>query len=120
DVPGAERAFRAAQKMLTRFGDLADVWRKRFRLLAGLSIGLHEGSVASATGGGPRFTYSALIGDTVNVALRLCQRARAGEMVLSAAMKNSLDAQGLIFPAMGLAPISVRGRSQPVDIFCVC
>jgi adenylate cyclase len=117
---GAERAFRAAQEMLTRFDELADVWRKRFRLLAGLSIGLNEGSVAAATGGGPRFTYSALIGDAVNVASHLCQRARAGEMVLSAALKHSLDAQGLIFPAMGLPPISVRGRSQPVDIFCSC
>jgi adenylate cyclase len=117
---GAERAFRAAQKMLTQFGELADVWRKRFRLLAGLSIGLNEGSVAAATGGGPKFTYSALIGDAVNVASRLCQRARAGEMVLSAALKHSLDAQGLIFPAMGLPPVSVRGRLQPVDIFCAC
>jgi adenylate cyclase len=117
---GAERAFRAAQEMLTRFGELADVWRTRFRLLAGLSIGLHEGSVAAATGGGPKFTYSALIGDAVNVASRLCHRARAGEMVLSAALKHSLDARGLIFPAMGLPPISVRGRSQPVDIFCAC
>jgi adenylate cyclase len=113
----AERAFRAAQGMLTRFGELADVWRKRFRLLAGLSIGLHEGSVAATTGGGPK---SALIGDAVNVATRLCQRARAGEMVLSAALKHSLDAQGLIFPAMGLPPISVRGRSHSVDIFCAC
>jgi adenylate cyclase len=117
---GAERAFRAAQEMLTRFGELADVWRKRFRLLAGLSIGLNEGSVAAATGGGAKFTYSALIGDAVNVAARLCQRARAGEMVLSAALKHSLDAQGLIFPAMRLPPISVRGRLQPVDIFCGC
>jgi adenylate cyclase len=117
---GAEQAFRAAQEMLTRFGELADVWHKRFRLLAGLSIGLNEGSVVAATGGGPKFTYAALIGDAVNVASCLCQRARAGEMVLSAALKHSLDAQGLMFPAMELPPISVRGRSQPVDIFCAC
>jgi adenylate cyclase len=117
---GTERAFRAAQKMLTQFGELADMWRKRFCLLAGLSIGLDEGSVAAASGGGPKFTYSALIGDAVNVASRLCHRARAGEMVLSAALKHSLDAQGLIFPGIWLPPVSVRGRLQPVDIFCAC
>ena len=117
---GAERAFRAAQEMLTRFAGLAGVWRTRFRLLADLSIGLNEGSVAAATGGGAKFTYAALIGDAVNVASRLCQRARAGEMVLSADLKHTLDAQGLIFPAIELPPISVRGRSQTVDIFCAC
>jgi adenylate cyclase len=115
---GVGRACDAAQQMLTRFEELASLWRKRFRLQAALSIGLNEGSVAAVTVALAQSLYVTLVGDAVNVASRLCHRARAGEMVVSAALKNSLDARGLLFPATQLPPLYMRGRSQPVSIFC--
>ncbi|HZQ34807.1 MAG TPA: adenylate/guanylate cyclase domain-containing protein, partial [Dehalococcoidia bacterium] len=60
-----------------------------------------------------------IIGDTVNVASRLCQRARAGEIMFSGAIKQSLDAHGLDIGALALPPMIVRGRTNPIDIFCV-
>jgi class 3 adenylate cyclase len=55
----------------------------------------------------------------VNVASRLCQRARSGEILFSRTFKQSLDAQGLDISATELPPMQVRGRLNPIDIFCV-
>jgi adenylate cyclase len=60
-----------------------------------------------------------IIGDAVNIAARLCQRARAGEMLFSGTLKQSLDARGMDVGATALPPLQVRGRSNPIDIFCV-
>jgi class 3 adenylate cyclase len=116
---GPERAIDAAQEMLIRFGELAQRWRKRAHLLAGLGIGINKGSVAAADIGSRRFMSYTLVGDAVNVASRLCQRARAGEVVFSAALKQSLDAHRLLGPAIQLQPITLRGRSEQVDVFCM-
>jgi class 3 adenylate cyclase len=53
------------------------------------------------------------------VASRLCQRARAGEIVLSRALKHSLDARGLDIKAVELPAMTLRGRISPIDIYCV-
>jgi adenylate cyclase len=60
-----------------------------------------------------------IIGDAVNIAARLCQRARAGEILFSGALKQSLDAHGMDVGATPLPPLQLRGRSHPIDIFCV-
>ena len=40
-------------------------------------------------------------------------------MVFSSTVKNSLDARGLDIKALQLPPMTLRGRSSPIDIFCV-
>jgi class 3 adenylate cyclase len=60
-----------------------------------------------------------IIGDTVNIASRLGQRARAGEMLFSDAIKHSLDSRGVEVPAVALPPLVLRGRTNPIGIFCV-
>ena len=115
----AERAVRAAREMLDRFGDLAESWRQRYRIETGLGIGINEGEVIAGNVGSPAYMNYTIIGDTVNVAARLSQRARAGEMLFSRSVKRSLDAHGVDIGALELPPLTVRGRSTPIDIFCV-
>jgi adenylate cyclase len=67
----------------------------------------------------PLFTHYTLIGDTVNVTARLCQRARAGEIVLSASFKQSLGDKGSASSIEELSQMVVRGRTEPVGIFCL-
>ena len=55
----------------------------------------------------------------MNVASRLGQRARAGEMLFSDAVKNLLDQRGMDVGAMPLPSLILRGRSSPIGIFCV-
>jgi class 3 adenylate cyclase len=65
------------------------------------------------------FTHHTLIGDAVDVAARLCQRARAGEIVLSASFKQTLSDKGATLTIAALSQVAVRGRTELVSIFCL-
>ena len=116
---GCERAVRTAREMLDRFGELANVWRERHQIETGLGIGIHAGDVVAGHVGSESYASYTIIGDAVNVASRLCQRARAGEMLFSAVVKRALDASGIDVGAIELPPMTLRGRSTPIDIYCV-
>src|SRR5262245_12270923 len=115
----AERAMRTARAMLDGFAGLAESWRRRLGIRTGLGIGIHEGMVIAANVGAAAYTSYTIIGDTVNVASRLCQRARAGEMLFSRSLKSSLDEHGMDVGALELPPMTLRGRTMPIDIYCV-
>jgi adenylate cyclase len=115
----AKRAVRAAREMLAGFGELSRSWKQRYGIDAGLGIGINEGDVVAGNVGSAAYMSYTIIGDTVNVAARLCQRARAGEMLFSRALKQSLDAHGVDVGATPLPPLQLRGRSHPIDIYCV-
>jgi adenylate cyclase len=114
-----ERAVRAAREMLDRFALLADSWRIRHNIETGLGIGINEGDVVAANVGSAMFMNYTIIGDAVNIASRLCQRARAGEIVFSHTLKRSLDSHGHPINAMALPSMTLRGRVSPIDIYCV-
>ena len=117
DAP--ERAVRTARQMLEQFGALAQTWREQHRIDTGLGIGMHEGEVIAGNVGSAAYMNYTIIGDTVNVASRLCQRARAGEMLFSRSFKRSLDDHGVDVGALELPPMTLRGRRNPIDIYCV-
>lgn len=114
-----ERAVMTAREMLERFADLADLWRERHHIETGLGIGINEGDVVAGNVGSDAYMNYTIIGDTVNVASRLCQRARAGEMLFSHTVKRSLEERGFDIEALALPPMTLRGRSTPIDIYCV-
>jgi len=116
---GAERAVRTAREMLERFAVLGDSWKAQHGIETGLGIGINEGEVIAGNVGSAAYMNYTIIGDTVNVASRLCQRARAGEMLFSLSYKRSLDERGVDVGALELPPMTLRGRRSPIDIYCV-
>jgi class 3 adenylate cyclase len=113
------RAVKAAKDMLSQFRMLAETWRQRHGIEIGLGIGINEGEVIAGNIGSREYMSYTIIGDAVNVASRLGQRARAGEMLFSEAVKQALEQNGLDLSPLALPPLMLRGRSQPVDIYCV-
>jgi adenylate cyclase len=117
DAPG--RVVRTVRQMLEQFGALAATWRQQHGIETGLGIGMNEGEVIAGNVGSAAYMNYTIIGDTVNVASRLCQRARAGEMLFSRSFKRSLDEHGVDVGALELPPMTLRGRRNPIDIYCV-
>jgi adenylate cyclase len=123
---GVREALAAGHAMLQGFAPVASRWRSQLSIDAGIGVGLHEGEVAVGVLGPPRRKTATLVGDTVNVAARLCSRARAGEVLFSctvaAALESSTatpgDAVGAT-PFLQLPQFELRGRRGPIDIWCV-
>jgi adenylate cyclase len=126
DGDGASDALAAGHAILQGFAPIADRWRDELSIDSGIGVGLHLGEVAVGTLGPPRRKSTTLVGDTVNVAARLCSRARAGEVLFSctvaAALANNATpnahAMGGI-PFLQLPQFELRGRREPIDIWCV-
>jgi class 3 adenylate cyclase len=117
DAP--ERAVVSAREMLAGFRGLASEWKHRLGIDTGLGIGINAGEVIAGNVGSASYANYTIIGDTVNVASRLSQRARAGEALFSGTVKRSLDQLGYDVAAVQLPALQVRGRASPVEIFCL-
>lgn len=123
---GAAAAVLCAREMQEAFTTLGARWKARHDQDTGIGVGIHAGDVAVALLGPPGHVTSTLLGDTVNVAARLCARARAGEILFSAPVAEALAAAGTDPDQVDghtdcrrLPAFQVRGRAQPLDIWCV-
>ena len=81
-----------------------------------VGIGMNSGDVVAAhVGGGKRRQYD-IVGDTVNLASRLCGQAGKGEIVIPESMKERLsDAPETEF----MGAIALKGLDEPVPLYKV-
>lgn len=79
-------------------------------------IGMNSGEVVAAhVGGGKRRQYD-IVGDTVNLASRLCGQAGRGEIVIPEAMRDRLSAP----PEMSsMGRVQLKGLDEPVPLYKV-
>jgi adenylate cyclase len=118
---GASDAMAAGHAILENFAPVAQRWRTELEIESGIGVGLHLGEVALGILGPPRRRTTTLVGDTVNVAARLCSRARAGELLFSCTVAQALGerSRAAALPYLQLPQLELRGRSAPIDIWCV-
>ncbi|MHB1222755.1 MAG: adenylate/guanylate cyclase domain-containing protein [Gemmatimonadaceae bacterium] len=112
----ADRALRAAVEMQRELASLNERWRARGRPELGVGMGLSYGDVFAGNIGSERRLEYTIIGDTVNVASRLSAAARAGEILVTDELRGALRSA----PELeACAPLTLRGKSQPVPVYRV-
>ncbi len=112
------RAIKTGQRMLGEFARLAREWKVKHGVEVGLGIGINEGVAVAGNVGSPAYMNYTLIGDTVNTAARITQRARAGEMLFSERVMRSIRQAGIKLDAVELPAMELKGKSEPLKIFC--
>jgi class 3 adenylate cyclase len=110
----ADRAVAAAMDMQRGIAEL------NARLVAAgyvpieIHIGLCSGPVAAGYIGTEKYIQYAVIGDTTNVASRICSVAEAGEILLADSTRALLTPSGVALEA--LPPVAVKGKGEPLHL----
>ncbi|PZO41674.1 MAG: adenylate cyclase [Pseudanabaena frigida] len=111
-------AVNAAIAMQWAMRQLNDQWAYQGRdLQIQIHIGLNTGMVASGNIGSENLIQYTNIGDTMNVASRICTAAKAGEIYISESTKTNVSPHNL--PLEKLEPIKVKGKEEPLQLYRV-
>ncbi len=113
----AERAVRAAIAMQQALVRLNQRWMDRGDRPIQIHIGINTGPVAAGNIGSPQLIQYAAIGDTTNVASRICNVAKGGEIVISHSTRDRILSLGL--PLDTLDPVVVKGKAEPLQLYRV-
>jgi class 3 adenylate cyclase/CheY-like chemotaxis protein len=109
----AARAVRMAVEMRARVGELQAQWGARGHQLAfGVGVALGYATLGSIGFEG-RFDYAA-IGTVTNLAARLCDEARGGQLLIS---QRVLSAVQDLVEAEALGELTLKGFSRPVAAY---
>ncbi|HID84560.1 MAG TPA: adenylate/guanylate cyclase domain-containing protein [Anaerolineaceae bacterium] len=108
----ALRAVRAAWAMQQRLRQLHPQLPPAWRL--GMGIGIHTGEAVIGLVGSERRLDYTVIGDAVNVAKRLEEAARPGQILLTEATWRLVQERVAVRP---LPPLSVKGKKTPLRVY---
>jgi class 3 adenylate cyclase len=109
-----DRAVAAANEMqeeMTRFNAELDA---RGRPPIAIHVGIASGPAAAGYIGTDRYVQYAVIGDTTNVAARICAAAGREETLVSDTTRNWHSGSGVVFDA--LPAIAAKGKEAPVVV----
>ncbi|MBD2149301.1 FHA domain-containing protein [Pseudanabaena sp. FACHB-1277] len=111
-------AVNAAIAMQWAMQKLNQEWTTQGRdLQIQIHIGLNTGMVAAGNIGSENLIQYTNIGDTMNVASRICTAAQAGEVYISASTMAKIAQFNL--PLEKLALIKVKGKDEPLQLYRV-
>ncbi len=110
----AERALRAGLAMREQLQAFNRRWIHKLGQPLDLHMGVNSGMViAGNVGSDLRMSYT-VMGDTVNVAARLQDAARAGQIFVS---RNTYRLTRGAFTFQAMEPIQVKGKREPLQVY---
>ena len=116
EADDADRAVRSAADMMAQLAALNDRWAREGRPRLGIGIGIERGEVFAGNIGSERRLEFTVIGDAVNTAWRLCERAGAGEVLVTDAVRRALQDPTALDAG---EPVQLRGKEGAVNVYRV-
>ena len=111
----AQRAVRMAVEMRGAVARLQAEWRRRGREI-GFGIGIAQGyATLGQIGFAERVDYTA-IGTVCNIASRLCDDAKSGQILISKRVAGAVEN---LFPLEEIGEVALKGLAQPVTVYNV-
>ena len=110
----AERAVRMALEMLERLRTLEDHWLRRYDEVFKVGIGITTGWVTVGDIGSSSRSDYTVLGNLVNLASRLADRADARQILVS---ERTMKAVDHFVDGRLVDEVSLRGISRPIKIF---
>jgi adenylate cyclase len=118
------QAITCAHQMQAGAQAMADQWAEEFGLRTALGIGLNSGEAVVGLSGTADLQRYTVFGDCVELALRFMHRARAGEIVFSAAVNKALQDSCALTNGVTNSvtntealPEMARGGLAPIELF---
>ncbi|MCZ6602360.1 MAG: FHA domain-containing protein [Planctomycetota bacterium] len=110
-----QKAVRAALEMQERNKQLNDKWAKEGKKIFPVGIGINTGIAMIGNVGGEQLEF-AILGDVVNVAARLCSKAKADEVLISRSTKDELPDT---FEVEGPQHLELKGKVETTEAYSV-
>ncbi len=110
------RAIYCALEMTARLGILHRKWAKEGFPEFAVGFGITIGEVTAGFIGSEKVLSYTAIGDTVNLASRLCANAQSSEILINSDVAKLL---GDALKLEALPPLLVKGKAEPVEVFRV-
>jgi class 3 adenylate cyclase len=110
-----ERAVQMALAMRDAVGELGMKWQRQGHSL-GFGIGIARGHATIGKIGSDRRADYAVIGSVPNLAARLCEAAKAGEILIS---QRALAPIETLVEAQPLGELTLKGFHRPMSAFAI-
>jgi adenylate cyclase len=111
------RALTAAVQMMHKVRELNRQWEAQGQPAIQIHVGIHTGKVAAGNIGSDIYLQYATIGDTTNVASRICSAAEGGQVLISEETRHKLGEPP--YPLEKLPPVAVKGKEKALKLYRV-
>jgi class 3 adenylate cyclase/HAMP domain-containing protein len=112
----AQRAVRMALEMRERMKRLQETWLRRYNEVFKIGIGISTGWVTVGNIGSPARSDYTVLGNHVNLAARLADRAEAGQILIT---ERTFGEVVDLVEGVVIDEVHLRGVSRPVKIYGV-
>ena len=103
------RAIKAATEMQSRLNQINKEWQSRNWQALSMGIGINTGSVVSGNIGSTQRMEYTVLGDSVNVASRLCSVAKGGQVIVS---ESTLSGNENVFTVSEVDLPKLKGKEE--------